>query len=267
MKPSNLKDIQNLKDHRGIALQKVGVKDVETPLIIQRKNDKEQVVSAKSRFSVALPQDYKGTHMSRFIEILNEWRQKNLLGVDIDGCLHEVAKRLDAKSAELRFEFKYFIEKNSPVSNLSCPMGYDCAFEGTLDVDSNEYQFILEVNVPVTTLCPCSKEISDHGAHNQRAFVKLKVSYDPTQIIWIEDLVALVESCGSCPVYPLLKREDEKFVTEFAYNNPKFIEDVIRDVIAELRKIDFINWFEVECEAHESIHNHSAWAYQYEECL
>ncbi|MDD3150316.1 MAG: GTP cyclohydrolase FolE2 [Candidatus Gastranaerophilales bacterium] len=264
MNTLNLKDIQNQKDTRGIEIQKVGVKDVEIPLIIQRKNNTGQTVSAKARINVSLPKDYKGTHMSRFVEILSEWGQKNLLGVDIYGFLLEVANRLDANSAELRFKFKYFIDKKAPKSGYSCPMGYDCAFEGNLNKETNKYEFILEVNVPITTLCPCSKEISDYGAHNQRTFVKLKISYNAEQILWIEDLIELVENCGSSPVYPLLKREDEKYVTERAYENPKFIEDVLRDVISELRKFEQINWFELECEAFESIHNHSAWAYQKE---
>ena len=141
-------------------------------------------------------------------------------------------------------------------------MGYNCFFEGKLDKDN--YRFILGVEVPVTTLCPCSKEISDYGAHNQRTLVKLNISYPPNNMVWLEDLIELVEKCGSSPVFPILKREDEKYVTEFAYNNPKFVEDVLRDVIAEVRKIKEINWFEVDCEAFESIHNHSAWAYHEE---
>lgn len=262
MKPE-LKDIQNLKDHRGIDIQKVGVKNVEVPLTIQRKNDREQVVSARATMSVFLPRDYKGTHMSRFIEILCEWGQRNLLGVDIKGCLVEITDKLEAKSAEVKFEFKYFIDKKAPVSGLSSPMGYDCSFHGILK-DGHDYRFILAINVPVTTLCPCSKEISDYGAHNQRTVVNLKISYNPDSIIWIEDLIELIEKCGSCPVYPLLKREDEKFVTEHAYNNPKFVEDVLRDIVTSVRNLDEVDWFEVECEAFESIHNHSAWAYQEE---
>jgi len=260
---SKLKDVQNQKDHRGIDIQKVGVRNVEVPLNILRKNDKEQIVSAKATMSVSLPKDYKGTHMSRFIEILSEWGQRNLLGVDLKGCLVEITDKLDAESAELKFNFKYFIDKRAPVSELVCPMGYDCSFEGILK-NKEDYTFILGVNVPVTTLCPCSKEISEYGAHNQRTFVKVRISYDVNSIVWIEDLVELIEKCGSSPVYPLLKREDEKFVTELAYNNPKFVEDVLRDVVSKLKNIKEIDWFEVDCEAYESIHNHSAWAYQEE---
>lgn len=262
VRSTKLKDVQNLKDHRGIDIQKVGVKNVEVPLIIQRKNDKEQIVSAKATMSVFLSKDCRGTHMSRFIEILTEWGQKNLLGVDIKGCLLDIIDKFDVESAELKFEFKYFLDKKAPVSNLVSPMGYDCCFEGILN--KKDYKFILGVSLPVMTLCPCSKEISDFGAHNQRTIIKVRISYDPDSIIWIEDLIELAEKCGSSPVYPLLKREDEKFVTEYAYNNPKFVEDVLRDLVAKIKKIKEINWFEVECEAFESIHNHSAWAYQLE---
>lgn len=262
MQKTTLQDIQNLKDNRGIEIQKVGVKNVEVPLIIQRKHASEQVVSAKATMSVALPAHFKGTHMSRFIEILCEWGQKNLLGVDIKGCLNEVAKKLEAESAEVSFAFKYFIEKQAPISKLTSPMGYDCLFKGILN--GEDYKFILGVTVPVTTLCPCSKEISDYGAHNQRAVINVKIIYDEKDMVWIEDLIELIESCGSSPVYPILKREDEKFVTEYAYNNPKFVEDVLRDVVTKLRGIECVKWMEVDCEAFESIHNHSAWAYQEE---
>lgn len=263
----NLKDVQNLNDTRGVDIQKVGVKHLELPLIIRRKNDSNQIVSAKAKMNVSLPKHYKGTHMSRFIEVLSEWKNKDLLGVDIKGCLHAVIKKLHAQSAELEFKFKYFIDKKAPVSKLSSPMSYDCSFDGVLsNVGAKDeiYTFTLGVKVPVTTLCPCSKEISACGAHNQRAIVSVKVSYDEKNHIWIEDLIELIESCGSCEIYPLLKRADEKFVTEKAYKNPKFVEDVLRDVVLKLRANKIIRSFEVECEAFESIHNHSAWAFQSE---
>lgn len=258
-----MKDIQKLNDDRNVDIQKVGIKHLDLPLIIQRKNNSNQVVSAKAKVNVSLPRHYKGTHMSRFVEVLSEWKNKNLLGVDIKGCLEKIIQNLDAESGELQFKFKYFIDKKSPVTGLSSPMGFDSTFEGK--IQNGDYRFILGVQVPVTTLCPCSKEISDHGAHNQRALITVKVSYAETEHIWIEDLIELIESCSSCPVYPLLKREDEKFVTEKAYENPKFVEDVLRDVVVKLRKHPVVNWFEVECEALESIHNHSAWAYQQED--
>lgn len=257
-----MKDIQNLKDTRNVDIQKVGIKHLELPLIIQRKNNANQVVSAEARVSVSLPRDYKGTHMSRFVEVLNEWQHKNLLGVDIKGCIEKIIENLNAQSGELEFNFKYFLEKKAPVTKLPAQMSYDCSFEGRI-YDGN-YKFILGVKVPVTTLCPCSKEISENGAHNQRAFITVKVSYDEDKQIWLEDLIEMIESCASCPVYPLLKREDEKFVTEKAWDNPKFVEDVLRDVVVKLREDEIVKEFAVECEAFESIHNHSAWAYQEE---
>lgn len=257
-----IKDVQNTKDERNIALQKVGVKDVETLLNIERKGNKDsQKVYARAKMSVYLPSNYKGTHMSRFIEILDDYRKQNLLGVDIKNMLSDMKKRLDSKSAYLKFDFKYFIKKKAPKSELDALMCYDCYFEGTLDEFDN-YKFYLGANVPLTTLCPCSKEISDFGAHNQRAFVKVKVSYPENKHLWLEDLIKMVESCGSCEVYSLLKREDEKFVTESAYKNPKFVEDVIRDVVIKLDSNPVIDFYEVEIEAHESIHNHSAWCRQ-----
>lgn len=264
---TDLKDIQNSKDTRGIEIQKVGIKHLEMPLTIQRKNASNQVVNAKVRANVSLPQHHKGTHMSRFIEVLSEWKAKGLLGVDIKGCLALIIKRLHAKSGELEFKFKYFMDKKTPVTNLDTSMSYSCSFEGILEnpgEENEKYKFILGVKVPVTTLCPCSKEISRCGAHNQRAVVSVKVSYDEDKHIWIEDLIKIIEHCGSCEIYPLLKRPDEKFVTEKAYSNPKFVEDILRDVVLLLRENKTIDSFEVECEAFESIHNHSAWAYQKE---
>ena len=260
-----LRDIQNLKDNRNVDIQKVGIKHLELPLIVQRKNSSNQVVSAKAKVSVSLPRDYKGTHMSRFVEVLTEWRNKNLLGVDIKGCLEKIIHNLEAETGELEFKFKNFIDKKAPVTGLLAPMSYDCSFEGR--IDNGDYKFILGVVVPVTTLCPCSKEISENGAHNQRAFISVKISYDETEQVWLEDLIELVESCASCPVYPLLKREDEKFVTEKAWENPRFVEDVLREVVVKLRNHPVVKEFEVDCEAFESIHNHSAWAFQHEVVL
>lgn len=257
-----MKDVQNTKDNRNVDIQKVGIKHVDIPLKIQRKNDTDKVVYGEARVCVSLPKDFKGTHMSRFVEVLNEWRNKKLLGVDVKGCLEKIIENLDAKSGELEFNFKYFVDKEAPVTKLSAPMCYDCSFEG--QIEDGEYKFILGVKVPVTTLCPCSKEISDYGAHNQRAIISVKVSYDENKQLWLEDLIELVESCASCPVHPLLKRQDEKYVTEKAWENPKFVEDVLRDVVVMLRNHPIVEHFEVDCEAFESIHNHSAWAYQAE---
>jgi len=262
-----MKDVQNQTDKRGIEIQKVGIKDFEMPLAIQRKDDTDKIIYAVATAGVTLPAHYKGTHMSRFVEVLNEWRSKKTLGIEIKGCVEALINRLNAKSGYLKFDFKYFINKKSPVTGISAPMCYDCTFEGVLEnygSEDEEYKFYLGVKVPVTTLCPCSKEISDYGAHNQRAIVSVKITYPEDEHIWIEDLVAQIEKCASSELYPILKREDEKFVTEHAYNNPKFVEDVLRDVVLLLRSNDIIDSFEVECESIESIHNHSAWAYQQE---
>ncbi|MBR1776126.1 GTP cyclohydrolase I FolE2 [bacterium] len=262
-----MKDVQNQADSRGVEIQKVGVKGLELPFTVQQKDAEDIVIYSMATVGVSLPAHYKGTHMSRFVEVLNEWRSKDTLGIDIKGCIETVIERLQAKSGYLKLEFKYFIDKKSPVTGITAPMCYDCFFEGVLDnygEDDEEYHFYLGVKVPVTTLCPCSKEISKYGAHNQRAIVSVKVTYPEDEHIWIEDLVKDIERSASCELYPLLKREDEKYVTEHAYDNPKFVEDVLRDVVLLLRKNDVIDSFEVECESFESIHNHSAWAYQQE---
>jgi len=260
-----VKDVQNQTDSRGVEIQKVGIKNFELPIVIQRKDADNKVIYASATCGVTLPAHYKGTHMSRFVEVLNDWREKKTL--DIKNCVESMVQKLNAKSGYLKFEFKYFIDKKSPVTGISAPMCYDCTFEGILDnyyEEDEEYRFILGVKVPVTTLCPCSKEISSYGAHNQRAIVSVKVNYPEEEHVWIEDLVENIEKMASSELYPLLKREDEKFVTEHAYDNPKFVEDVLRDVVLFLRNDDKIDSFEVECESLESIHNHSAWAYQSE---
>ncbi|MBQ2984105.1 MAG: GTP cyclohydrolase I FolE2 [Candidatus Gastranaerophilales bacterium] len=260
-----IKDVQNQKDLRNVPIQKVGVKDVEIPLKIERKNPDDtvglEVVYTKAKMSVSLPSHFKGTHMSRFIEILNEYKKENLLSTDIETILFDMKKKLDAQSAYLKFSFKYFIEKIAPVSKNKSLMCYDCAFEGEVD-EQDDYNFFLIVKVPITTLCPCSKEISKYGAHNQRALLRIKISYDKDKHVWLEDLIKMAEECASSEIYPLLKREDEKFVTERAYENPKFVEDIIRDIVVKLRENEIINFYEVEMEAMESIHNHNAWAYQ-----
>ena len=259
-----IKDVQNQKDFRNIPIQKVGVKDVEIPLKIERKADNSVVletVFARAKMSVKLPSEFKGTHMSRFIEILNKYKEENLLTSTIEKILFDMKKTLDATSSYLKFSFKYFVKKKAPVSKLESLMGYDCAFEGELDEDCN-FNFYLIATVPITTLCPCSKEISKYGAHNQRAYLKIKISYNNPNHIWLEDLIEMAESCASSEIYPLLKREDEKYVTEHAYENPKFVEDVIRDIVSKLNEDPKITFYEVETEAFESIHNHNAWAYQ-----
>lgn len=254
-----MKDVQNSTDERGISIQNVGVSNVHLPFLIKRKSGSLQPVLANITLSVQLPMEYKGTHMSRFIEILSEWSQKPVSSREMESILADTLFRLEADYAQMEIYFKYFIEKIAPVSGLKSMLDIDCSFSGIL-TKNKAFEFTLGVNVPFTSLCPCSKEISKYGAHNQRGLMKVKVKYIPKHFIWIEDLVSLVESQGSCPIYPLLKREDEKYVTETAYENPKFVEDILRDLVLTLRKQEGIEWFEVECENYESIHNHNAYA-------
>ena len=254
-----MKDVQNISDDRGIAIQNVGVCDVHLPFLIKTKSGSFQSVLAKISLTVNLPKEYKGTHMSRFIEILSEWSQKPVSSREMEFILADTIKRLDAEYAQMVIQFKYFIEKSAPVSGLKSMLDVDCFFSASL-TKNQPLDFTLGVNVPFTSLCPCSKEISAYGAHNQRGLMKVQIKYSSGKLIWIEDLVALMEAEGSCPVYPLLKREDEKYVTEYAYDNAKFVEDVLRDLVLSLRRQTYISWFEIQCENYESIHNHSAYA-------
>ncbi len=259
-----MKDVQNITDNRGIGIQNVGVSDVHLPFLIKTKAGSFQSVLAKINLTVNLPKEYKGTHMSRFVEILSEWSQKPISSTEMQSILSDTLHKLDAEYAQLDIQFKYFIEKSAPVSGLKSMLDIDCMFSAKL-CKGNPLEFILGVEVPFTSLCPCSKEISAYGAHNQRGLMKVKVKYQSGKFIWIEDLVTLLEAQGSCPVYPLLKREDEKYVTEYAYENAKFVEDVLRDIVLSLRKQEHLTWFEIQCENHESIHNHSAYAHHVEQ--
>jgi GTP cyclohydrolase I len=209
-----------------------------------------------------LPHYFKGTHMSRFIEILEEWRNRPVSGPEVKAILQQTKTELKAEMAHADIRFKYFMEKQAPVSKRSSILGYQSRFCG--DLNGGDFEFKLGVEVPVETVCPCSKEISDFGAHNQRASIRANVRFVHGKFVWIEELVRLLEDQGSAQIYPLLKRQDEKYVTERAFNNPKFVEDVVRDCVLALRKIDRILWFEVECESEESIHQHNAFAYHQE---
>lgn len=255
----NLKDVQNRSDHRGIAIQNVGVNDVHLPFSIKEKNGTTQNVLAKIKFTVGLSKEYKGTHMSRFLEILSDWNHKSIDATNLEEILDCALEKLEAKSVFLQIDFKYFIRKLAPVSLRESVLDLDCSFTAKKTI-GNEMEFILGLAVPFTSLCPCSKEISKYGAHNQRGLMRVKVKLPVNQVPWIEDLAALLEAQACCPIYPLLKREDEKYVTERAYENPKFVEDVLRDLVIVLRKIDGVRWFSAECENYESIHNHTAYA-------
>jgi len=249
-----MSDVQKAPDFRKLAINKVGVKDISYPIVVMDKNDAFQHTVARVNMYVDLPHHFKGTHMSRFVEILNTHRKEMALD-KMETTLENIKEKLGASSAHLEMEFPYFIEKRAPVSGAVSLMEYTCRFIGTLSTD---FDFILEIRVPVTSLCPCSKELSRFGAHNQRGIIAVQVRY--REFIWIEDLVVAIEECGSSPVYSLLKREDEKFVTEQAFENPRFVEDMVREAALRLLKMDNITWFAVSAENFESIHNHSAYA-------
>ncbi|WP_041970802.1 GTP cyclohydrolase FolE2 [Geobacter sp. OR-1] len=247
-------DMQTRRDTRKIAIDKVGVKDISYPIVVMDKNRKFQHTVARINMYVDLPHHFKGTHMSRFVEILNAYREEIALD-KLETILQEMKKKLGASSAHLEMEFPYFVEKSAPVSRAKSLMEYTCSFSATL---SDSFDFVLGVQVPVTSLCPCSKELSRYGAHNQRGIVSVNIRY--RDFIWIEDLIELIEECGSSPVWSLLKREDEKFVTEHAFDNPKFVEDMVREVTQRLSALDEVIWFSVSAENFESIHKHSAYA-------
>lgn len=253
-----MKDVQNFPDERGIEIQKVGIKDVHLPLQIEQKAGGSQTVLGRVTFSVNLPHNYKGIHMSRFMEVLMSWNEKGLSARRLRGVLEDVKEKLNAEVSEIDIRFKYFISRPAPVSGQVGLLDYDCQFLASL---GRRYEFTLGVTVPVTSLCPCSKEISRYGAHNQRGLLTARMRFRQHKYLWIEDVVELLESQGSSRVFPLLKREDERFVTERAYDNPKFVEDMLRDTVLALRAEQVVSWFEVECENFESIHNHNAYAY------
>lgn len=249
-------DVQNQLDDRNIPIDKVGVKNIRYPItVLDRANGTQQTVASINMY-VNLPHQYKGTHMSRFIELLSEY-SNNINLRNLPDILEEMKKRLDAHSAHIEVEFPYFLNKSAPVSGAQGLMEYSVWFRGSLNGQGMD--LVVEVGVPVTTLCPCSKEISDAGAHNQRGMVRLAVRFK--RFIWIEDLIRLVENSASAEVFSLLKREDEKQVTEHAYDNPMFVEDVVREVALKLQDDPNITWFAVDSENFESIHNHSAYAY------
>lgn len=254
-----MQDVQNTFDSRGIEIQRVGVKNVHIPLKIATKNHLSyKDVLGNVSLDVSLPMQFKGTHMSRFMELLIIWSTKSLSYMNIKNLLKDTCESLNATSAETSIKFKYFVDKKAPVSGRQSVLDYDCEFYATLK--DFKFDFTLGVEVPVTSCCPCSKEISEFGAHAQRSVIRAKMKFKPKEYLWIEDVVEMLESKGSCEIYPLLKREDEKYVTERAYVNAKFVEDILRDVVIELRKESSVTWFDVECESYESIHNHSAFA-------
>ena len=250
-----MKDTQNERDHRRIPIDRVGVRSLRFPLRIRDRDQKEQHTVAVVSLAVDLPHHYKGTHMSRFVEVLHAHGQ--VLDVkSIAAMPQELLHRLNAERAHTEFRFPYFRSKAAPVTKTRGLLDYGVVFE--VDASGSQIDFKVTVEVPVATLCPCSKAISDRGAHNQRGLVTLAVRF--TQPIWIEDLIELVEASASCELYSALKRPDEKFVTEAAYDNPVFVEDLVRNVAVRAAKHGHISWFKVEAENFESIHNHNAYA-------
>lgn len=249
-------DIQNQKDDRHIDIKKVGVKGIKYPITVLDRLQGVQQVNATINMYVNLPHHFKGTHMSRFVEILNKYRgQVNIKTLQL--ILEKVREKLRAESAHMEVHFSYFVEKTAPVSNAKSLMEYECGFWGHNQSDKTD--IMVGVVVPVTTVCPCSKEISIAGAHNQRSMVDVKLRFK--RFFWIEDIITMVENSASGEVYSLLKRVDEKYVTEKGYANPMFVEDVVRNVAERLNSIDNFTWYSVEAENFESIHNHSAYAY------
>lgn len=257
-KSATMADVQSSADTRHLAINKVGIKAIRHPVKIAERPNGEggvQHTIATFNMTVGLPQEFKGTHMSRFVEILNA-HEKEVSVESFHVMLKEMVQRLEAQSGHIEMKFPYFINKAAPVSGVKSLMDYEITFIG--EIHDGETAFKMQVQVPVTSLCPCSKEISAYGAHNQRSHVT--VTAETRDFVWIEEMVELIEAQASCELYGLLKRPDEKYVTERAYDNPKFVEDLVRDVAAALNADDRVVSYAVEAENFESIHNHSAYA-------
>ncbi len=253
-----MEDLQSLTDYRNIPIERVGISRLALPIMIREMAGGYQHVQAESSMFVEVPAAVRGTHMSRFVELLHEWTDKPVSSGDIEALLEQTRARAGSLSAEAELAFRYFISKTAPVSGRPEVVDYRCAFKGR--VDARGYRFALSVQIPVTTLCPCSKAISDYGAHNQRTYVDVDIESLPGALVWIEDIVQMVEGEASCPVFSVLKREDEKWVTERAYDNPKFVEDLVRDLVLRISGHADIARLSVAAESLESIHNHSAHA-------
>ncbi|NDV17859.1 GTP cyclohydrolase I FolE2 [Pseudodesulfovibrio sp. JC047] len=250
-----MEDVQKQQATIAMPIDRVGVKGLRHPIIVRDKESGTQHTVADVSLSVDLPAEFKGTHMSRFVEALKHW-SGDLDYTSFRTLLEDVVVRLQARSAHVRFVFPYFQHKRSPKSGASCLMDYTCRVDGYLK--DGELRFTLGADVPVMTVCPCSLAISDQGAHSQRAEIRIRTRFHG--FLWLEDLIEIGESAGSSPVYSLLKREDEKFVTESSFDNPMFVEDVVRAVAKGLSDHPQVDWYTVEVESFESIHNHSAFA-------
>jgi len=250
-----IEDVQNTPDNRHLDIDKVGIKAIKHPIVVKDRSGIIQHTNATFSMYVHLPHNFKGTHMSRFVEILNE-NQREISVESFEDILKEMLERLESKSGYLEMQFTYFINKKAPVSGAESLMDYEVSFIGEM-VDGKILNTV-RVVVPVTSLCPCSKKISKYGAHNQRAHITLTLQTNG--FIWVEDIIEQIEKQASCELYGILKRPDEKYVTEKAYENPKFVEDIVRDIATELKSNKKVSSYIIESENFESIHNHSAYA-------
>ena len=258
---SEMADVQAASDARRIAINKVGVKDVTYPITLHcPATGGAQHTVAKVNMYVGLPHDQKGTHMSRFLEVLNRHHDELRSDQIMEVC-RDIRKRLDAEEAHLELSFPYFIHKEAPVTGAPGMLEIGVTFEALSSAVPGQSTFVMGLNVPAMSLCPCSKEISDYGAHSQRCLIKVRVQFMPGKVMWIEQLFEIVEQSASAPVYAVLKRPDEKYVTEAAYDNPKFVEDIVRDLALKLDALDELASYQVTSENFESIHNHNAFAF------
>jgi len=248
-------DVQGFTDTRQIAINKVGIKSIRHPVKVLDKSSGAQHTIAVFNMYVGLPHNFKGTHMSRFVEILNS-HEREISVENFPAMLRDMVHKLEAETGHIEMNFPYFINKSAPISGVQSLMDYDVTLIG--EINHGKIESTIKVVVPVTSLCPCSKKISEYGAHNQRSHVTVTVRIN--QHLWIEEVVELVEREASCELFGLLKRPDEKYVTERAYDNPKFVEDMVRDVAARLNAEARVDAYTVESENFESIHNHSAYA-------
>jgi len=250
-----LPDCAAEQDSRALDIQEVGISGLSYPISVWDRNRELQHTVAEIQLAVSLPSHFKGTHMSRFVEVLGEFRGELSLSTTPD-LLAALQRRLESEDAHLQVSFPYFMQREAPVSGAKSLMEYGCQFKATRS--GEQLDFVLCVDVPVTTLCPCSKAISKYGAHSQRGIVQVELRFE--EMVWIEEVVEAVESCASAPLFALLKREDEKWVTERAYENPRFVEDLVRDVVLKLRALPGVTWLKVRADNLETIHKHQAYA-------
>jgi len=260
-----MKDIQSEEPRYPVIINKVGIKGIQYPIRVLTKDSRHLDTIATIATSVSLMPGQRGTHMSRFIEIIEKYKH-NVDGIAIDKMCKEISEKLVTEYSEIDIEFPYFVSKKAPVSNKQSLYFLIAGFLWTLDADVLTHR--LKVRASVTSLCPCSKEISKYGAHNQRAYITLVLQPKEGVFIWFEDMLDIIEMCSSSPIYPLLKRKDEKFVTERAYENPMFMEDVVRSVFHKSSEFYYnkVSYIKVSAESEESIHQHLAFA-EIERCL